>query len=123
MDKERVFEKIDQLLNYLKDGVEFGKEQMPLLAHEIITVGIAWNSIMVCVSLMVIAATVKWCWWLHTTARDRQWDSDIYTVVTVCAILGGGVPAVAMLRWVYQLLLGILAPRLYLVEYIRGVLN
>jgi len=117
----QVTELAQRMLGYLESGMDAAQEQMPLLLGEIIAWGIAEH---------LIIAAMFWvapCVWVcvgmsvyrHVAEANNEGDAGfmvfVVSVLQAPLIIGGVMFFLAALK-------AVVAPRLYLIEYLRDLL-
>lgn len=129
MDTETQESNINEILTYLLDAVKtaeaFTVEQVPLLAQEIITYGIASNT--ACVIAGSVALWVGMFLGKRGVAENKKPYHEQNEPVIILGIMGGtglalgGLCVIALS--VGDLIKAIFAPRLYLIDYVSNLLN
>lgn len=107
---------IDQLLNYIKDAVEFGKDQMPDVARQIVFFGIISSAmwILLLASLLAIAWFRVRPWLIERFERD---DDDFTALLTsIFTVFGSVVATVLIVVSIQFLLMAIFAPKIYIIK-------
>lgn len=118
-----------KVLEYLEATEGFAVEQAPLLAQEIVRYGIWWHGGLACVfAVSFLMAAVVFLWAIRGTVKNK-WTGDGQWCVKDAYIIGCALSGVWMviglsvtLAEMSCLLKALLAPRLYIIEQISGLL-
>ena len=112
-----------ELLEYVKQAVDFGKDQAPLVAQEMLRYGevCAWLYLGIAVLLFVAA------FFLIRYGRDRAFDpeDEAFMPTFTCVVGGAGVIAGTIVIFVnvFVLIQIHTAPRLYILEQIKELMR
>ena len=120
---EKIENNIEQILNYLQEGVQtagsFVAEQTPLLIQEILSYHLlyhgTWLSIGVLLLLSVIFCFVYF-------ARKIDWSDGIESIYLL-GVIGFVASIGIILGNVFTFIKIIVAPRLYLLEYVSDLIK
>ncbi len=108
-----------ELLDYLQSSAGFVVEQTPLVLQEILTYYFVFHLIWVAVCLVPLVA---WIYTIRRYIRDyAKYSHDEKENWGFCMAFGGVVAALAQigtLSNLFEVIKIILAPRLYLIEYV-----
>ncbi len=120
-------EKYDELIAYLTDAVKAGgdlvKEQAPLVAQEIIAWGIWYHTI----EAAILTLAMVWAWRYLPKRLNRlanHHDFDIGGVFGwIGFVVASLIASVAVLIDVHNALQAVIAPRLYLLDYLKSLMR
>lgn len=122
MEKEQLLKHADELLAFVLQGLEQGKdfvaEQMPLLIQEVIKWGIAEHTIYVVTYLMIVIFTglvLRVAW----RNKNEDWTPPLF-------VFGGMFHFAAWIAVIINAVTitkAIVAPRLYLLDQLRTLLK
>lgn len=120
-------DRVNQLIDYIADGIEsggdFAMQQAPLIAQDIVVYGRVTGGV-VFVGAVLVAATLAWLarkmWRLSQDTDDAETSMlGIFgtVVFAVCCAIAVGVAATEhnLMAWV--------APRLYVLNYLRDMIG
>lgn len=123
-----------EMLTWLKEGKEFATEQAPLFAHDIISWGIAYNSVWVIIGLVEMLAAI----WAYNFLRKAIWDTipeaekqgiwDDATgfawMFTFCPPpVVGFIGFCTFFNSLLDLVKPLFAPRVFLIEYLSNLVR
>lgn len=97
-----------QLLTYLNDTAAFAKEQLPDVANQIILWGIVGNLILFLCSAIFTAFAFK---------KSKPLEGENF-LKEVALPIGGVVSAIICVFALYDMLQAIIAPKLYIINYL-----
>lgn len=116
-------EQIQKLLEYLTQAIEFGKEQMPLLAEEMVRYGVFYHSMLLCVFAGVVLAGAILLRMGVKTPPDRNdcWsDTKGFLTLGGASVLGAGlIGIIPNAMWLGMVLI---SPRFYLLKELKALL-
>jgi hypothetical protein len=120
MDKEQLLKRADELLKFVLDGLESGKElaseQAPLLVKEVITWGIVEHAIY----LVIGAFFMGLCLGLARLAYKKcDADEPIFLIPLCVSVIG----FIMVCSNTLTIAKAYFAPRLYLLEQLRSLLH
>lgn len=112
-----------ELLEYVKQGVEFGKDQAPIIAKEILQYGAVANWTLLGVGIVLIG--LVWGGILCSRwGADLDVDNDMAVVLGVFVSAGSAIGAIVALSQAINGLYKVYyAPRLYILERIAGMIG
>lgn len=109
----------DQLLDWLKDGGNFVKDQAPLICQEIVKFGqIIHLTAAISFFIMAILSIVVFCFCIKLFKKTREEDFILGVVMSSLGIIGFTIPAIYN---VYMFIMTIYAPRLYLISELKDL--
>ena len=121
--KQQLSELLALLLNSAKDGAMWAKGEIPLLIQEKLTYGLASSlfAIVLC-AVLFTAAVYTFCWgWRKTNEEGYYGDMGVVMMVLSATF---GIPVLICFIIEAQGVLKIwLAPRLYIVEWLSGLVT
>ena len=115
-------EYLSSLASTVKDGATFAGEQIPLVIQEKLSFDLVWAIVWMVMGIILLVV----CGWLITMGRkvynlDRYNESIIG--YAICSVASGLVGIGLMLNNLYIILNITLAPRLYIVEWVMGMVK
>ncbi len=119
---------VDQLTQMIKDGYDFGKGQLPDVAKELLRYFRWVNSIQLVVMSLVFGVGLRSSWYffsLATKPLEHYYAStnDGYWVGVVISAAATSV-ALNLLFQAFQDLLNVMiAPKVFLLEYLRSIVD
>ena len=127
--KSTAEQSVAELLTYIKDGIESGgefvMEQAPLLVQEIVLYGrVKWT--VFCFALMSIVAFAVYSWVRRGTiykAYENADDDDSFFPRMLVSSVAGLMAAGFLFPSAESLIRAWLAPRLYVLEFVRQLLR
>lgn len=118
---------IAELMKWASNAADFAKEQMPLVAQEIIRFGIAESILVLLLTIGIMAIIWRIRHNLLYSRTDhegnpykRSPDEDEYIFSAIICFFTSAIPFCFMCGAAWQMTQAIFAPRLYLLEYLRG---
>lgn len=107
----------EQLLEWLKDGSVFVKDQAPLICQEIVRFGQAQYALFCALGVFLTLISIAMLLFAHKKLK-RPWPDDfvLTSIFSIIGIIGGIVVITCNL---YYLLMTIYAPRLYLIQELK----
>ena len=102
-----------ELLSYLKTAADFAAEQAPLVLQEILNWGIASNLLWIIIGILFIALIV-----IGNVKLTRKYPNDDFAPLYVISGLGGFFILIGVLMSMFDVVQIIVAPRVYLIEYV-----
>ncbi len=118
MDKGDLLKRADDLLRFIIDGLEAGRDlaerEAPLLVHEVIRWGIVSNAMAAGIAAIVLALSIwaaRWC---------QREEMEELIVVSAVFTLGS---AIAFVVGVIMAVQDAVAPRLYLLGQLKQLLK
>lgn len=128
--EERLLGNLDKALDFLENSTEFLSEQTPLVIHEILMFARASLTIQLCLGIFLAVMTIVVPLFISKKykeflAEDKKvkYDSDIYVGASVISVLCLASVAFCILCHASGKFLQVwIAPRLYLIEYIRELM-
>lgn len=112
-------------LELVQDAGKFAGEQIPIVLQEIIRYAIVAEALTIAVCLCFLTACfffVKYCYKENTNGRTIAYKCD-GVLPWVPTILVGSFSFGFLLASTYQLIFVLVAPRLYLLEYLKDFIN
>jgi len=120
-EADKIRESLASLLEYTEQAVEFSKDQAPLVAQEIIHWGIASNAAWV---LAWVAAIVALSFVFRAGRRAHaKNDLSMGDLVMFLSVLAIGGCSLGVMSSLGGFIKAVVAPRLYLIEYIGRLLS
>lgn len=119
--KEEILNNLTGLIEYVKQGADFVKEQAPLYVQEMINYGI-WTSVFETLLYFFIAIFLIWCMVkLYKTTKDDEEDLKEYAPIFL--VLGIGVIVMFVVTSISfeTLIQAVVAPRVYVVEKLMSI--
>lgn len=126
-------ENLKQILEYLRQAVEFGKEEMPQVAHEILTYSLVyyWTVLIVMLGLTLTGvlmgrkAIKVWTEYSsqHPSYSFPEEKMPMQAIRISVGIIGCTVGPIVSVAEILGLIQVYVAPRLYLIEYVKGLLK
>jgi hypothetical protein len=115
-------EQLSELIEYVKQGIELGKEQAPLVAKEIVLRGRILNAVGLALFSPLLIYCLRWVW-VHQQNYVKNHDfykhAPIRLFVTwVIALASAGISMECILGGVTAWV----SPRLYVLEQLKGLL-
>lgn len=111
-------ELIEELVAYLKDAIEFGKEQMPSVVEQMIRKEIWQCSIIITVSVLLALASIKLARWGWNSGTDE--DTEVNEELAMVAVIFGwiGTLTAVVLCIIHTISLGnvLIAPKVFILE-------
>ncbi len=125
---EELQKNLSKVLEYLEQGGQLIAKETPLLVQEILTYYTYYYGLTIIVSVLVISA---WIFYLpkgiRTVNEAEEPDNDGDAVVPMILMIGGGIGSfvclVSSIGITGKLLKVLLAPRLFLLEKVTGMLS
>jgi len=120
--KKMALEYLQKLLNGLEQGVDFAKEQVPMVAWEIIAYGRALHTFTLIASIIwiIVIAVLYNKFWKYT--EEFKFEAD----AVFSKVMGGLVAVVLCIPGFFNFASAVgpclkswVAPRLYLIEYLH----
>ena len=114
--KEEIIKNLAGIIEYVKQGADFVKEQAPLYVQEMINYGI-WVSVFETLLYFFIAIFLIWCMVkLYKAIKDDEDDLKEYAPIFL--VLGIGVIVMFVVTSISfeTLIQAVVAPRVYVVE-------
>lgn len=108
-------EAANQLISYLNSGIDLAKDQIPLVAAEILHWGILVRSIGVVVPLIILFLVAMWA---RADYRKEPWEKE--SVIIFCSVLT--LPGALIIGNLFVLFKILIAPRVYLIGYLSKLL-
>ena len=121
--EQLIIDASEKVLAYLEATEGFAVEQAPLLAQEIVARGVWWNGLWLFTgySMFLVLAALS----LHHGRETSDWDGP--TPHSVLSIAFGGCAffafTVSTVRVLPDFVKALVAPRLYIIEQIGGLLG
>ena len=122
---EKIENNIEQILNYLQEGVEtagsFVVEQTPLLIQEILTYNLIFHGILVGFGILIAVTLISIT--LYVLPKlDRNNVDQVMTFI-IGNLLGWGASIALIFCNVFAAIKIYFAPRLYLLEYVSDLIK
>lgn len=121
--KQQILERASEIMNYVATGIEkggsFAVEQAPLVAQEIIWWGIASGLLWMAFSAMCIAAIY---WGIKKVIALDITDEPHGFFMCFFGGIGAMILAAVFANNVFQVAKASVAPRLYILEQLKGLL-
>ncbi len=120
--QQTINEALKALLSSVQQGAAFAKEQMPVVVQEKLMFDF-WTSILgVCIAVALLVGSVYWCqyWWSRRTRDYNDWHSPLALFPTITLWILGPV-AIGVNS--YNAIQIWLAPNLYILEWLRGMIK
>lgn len=114
---------IDWLSGMAQKGEAFVAEQAPQLAAEIVNYGLVWywTAIGVCAVLFLLAA-IGFIFGIWATNKSKESEAEPFLVIVVLSFAVGFIACGSGLSCTFGLIKVYNAPRLYVVEQVKGLL-
>lgn len=115
--KEEILNNLAGLIDYVKQGADFVKEQAPLYVQETINYGI-WTSVFETLLYFFIAIFLIWCMVkLYKSVKNDEYE-DLKEYAPIFLVLGIGVIVMFVITSISfeALIQAVVAPRVYVVE-------
>lgn len=125
--QQLVNESLETVLRWAEATEGFAVEQAPLLAQEIVRYGIISNAVAIVIALLIALPPVIISW--RCGVGNDVWKSEPTSRAVACIVFGlfGFVASIHMLATasnsIPSLIKASLAPRLYILEQISGLLG
>lgn len=120
--KQKLIENSSDLLDFLKESGKFAKEQAPILLQEILTFeildSVGWIAIAFAAPMVLL-----WCARKVNNSDGDFIPRDFSGVLGLFACIAAALGVVIVVFQVYDILKVIFAPRLFLLNYVAGMLN
>lgn len=124
MDKQAIIDKAAVLLDYIATGVEKGGEfvatQAPLLAQEILAYGLAYHGVWFGVVLIILVGSVGL--FIRSTWELMRGETDDWFGGVVASSIFGSVSLIFLVINLLAILKIVYAPRLYLLQIVKGLI-
>ena len=124
--KEETAKLIAAVTEYLRQAVELGKEQVPLLVQEYLRWAFVTSVVYSVLGFVMVVGALGALRWSYT--RPRKTGHYSYSnlaassiVANVCAAIGGGVGMLLLIINTYKLMYVWLAPRAYMLGVLKGL--
>lgn len=119
--KEEIIKNLSGIIEYVKQGTDFIKEQAPLYVQEMINYGI-WTSVFETLLYFFIAIFLIWCMVkLYKAVKNDEEDSKeyapIFLVLGLCVIVMFVLTSISF----ETLIQAVVAPRVYVVEKLLSI--
>lgn len=118
--KEEIISNLAGIIDYVKQGADFVKEQAPLYAQEMINYGI-WTSVFETLLYFFIAIFLIWCMVkLYKSTEDEEEAkvyAPIFLVLGICVIVMLVITSISF----ETLIQAVVAPRVYVVEKLMSI--
>lgn len=113
------------LVGVLKDTKDFALDQAPEIAHQIIWLGIATN---IALALLGLSLFIVAFWWfkcaLHEANKEYHKQEEAFIAFAgVGSMVLFGIAIALELVGIYELLKALLAPKIFLLEYVAGLVK
>ena len=123
--KQKLSELVGYLADSVKDGGEFVKEQAPLAAQELVAFGRAYHTSVVCLAIVFVVAYL--CLVLpRCVGAMKQLESELVFGFGLILSLAGAIASVfagiALCHNFQPMLMAYFAPRLFILDYVKGLL-
>ena len=115
--KEEIISNLAGIIEYVKQGADFVKEQAPLYVQEMINYGI-WTSVFETLLYFFIAIFLIWCMVkLYKAVKNDEYE-DLKEYAPIFLVLGIGVIVMFVVTSISfeTLIQAVVAPRVYVVE-------
>lgn len=129
MDKVDLLKRADDLLKFIIDGLEQGKElaerEAPLLVREVVTWGIVEHVLYATFALAAFVTAVvvfRWCR-REATKPDRSYEDDAYEIEMILSVIAMVPTALITAINVVIATKAAVAPRLYLLSELKQLLK
>lgn len=117
----------EKVLAYLEATEEFAVEQAPLLAQEIVRWGVWWHGLAAVGLFTIPLISLAFMAWTIWNPGVRSWangeDNAPYLFHVVTVVVGISLPFGWGLFHFCEVLKAVIAPRLYIIEQIGGLLG
>lgn len=119
--KEEIVSNLAGIIEYVKQGADFVKEQAPLYVQEMINYGI-WTSVFETLLYFFIAIFLIWCMVKLHKAIEKDGDDEkeyapIYLLLGICVIIMFVLTSISF----ETLIQAVVAPRVYVVEKLMSI--
>lgn len=118
--KEEILNNLSGLIEYVKQGADFVKEQAPLYVQEMINYGI-WTSVFETLLYFFIAIFLIWC--IVKLYKSIEEEEDAKEYAPIFLVLGIGVIIMLVVTSISfeTLIQAVVAPRVYVVEKLMSI--
>ena len=126
---EALQSKLSEILELGKQGIfqaaDMIKEQMPDLCGQILRYEFIRSLGTTILGIVLFFVCLKLSFWFYVKAKETEWHHTTYSVLGVYSAIGGVALFVVNIIQIYQhaWLKILLAPRLFLVEYISNLIK
>jgi hypothetical protein len=123
---DRIASSIETILGYVQSTAELVKEQAPLVVQELIRWGIVWGVLSVILSAALFALC---CFALPRGYRlakecpDYSGDEPVGVGIVCASALLGVASVCEFIHAIRDVMLAVFAPRLFVIEYLRGLVQ
>jgi len=125
--EDRVLDHIDELIEFVKGAVDPVSSEVAELANEIIIFGVASNAIFAMIFLVLSCFLLKKSYrWLSNSIHGVYLTYDkkeLFGILGVWGIFVGSLSSIFTLHFVENFVMAILAPRLFLLDYLKGLVG
>lgn len=107
---------IQTLLAYTKQGIDFAKDQIPLVITEKLHFALAWNIVWLVAGIVIIVFGYAL---FRKAVKYDEWDTPLSLFALIIPAIGVGI----FFSNLYYILMILLAPRLYIIEWITSLIR
>ena len=116
--KENILTNLSGIVEYIKQGADFVKEQAPLFIQEYLTFKMYLYLFLETSLLIITFVCGWWCYKGYKNAQDPTKDDEFWTMMTIVCALICIFSIVGFICFGEELLKVIFAPRVFLVDHL-----